>query len=209
MEKCKSHCACCKIETNHEIKSKEIISKHSDDDEIHWSAEYQIIECLGCETLSFRIVSGSSEDYDFETGEPLYTIELYPESASQRDLLDDYYIFPSKIRKIYSETIDAINHKMFLLSAVGLRMLIEAICIEESISGGNLKSRIDELAVKGLLSKSQADFLHHHRFIGNDAAHEIKTPKRESIIAALDIAETLLKTIYILPKIAAEIERKK
>jgi len=68
---------------------------------------------------------------------------------------------------------------------------------------------IDELASVGLLSKKQADFLHSHRFMGNEAAHEIVSPKPEHLIAALDIAETLLKTIYILPEMAEQINKKK
>ena len=60
----------------------------------------------------------------------------------------------------------------------------------------------------GLLSKKQAEFLHNHRFMGNEAAHEMVAPKPEHLVAALDIAETLLKTIYVLPKMADKIKKK-
>ena len=43
--------------------------------------------------------------------------------------------------------------------------------------------------------------------MGNEAAHEIVAPKAQDLIAALDIAETLLKTIYVLPNVAASIKR--
>ena len=182
---------------------------HSKEDDINWWAEFQIIKCLGCDTISFRKVSSSSEDFNPNTGEEILYVDLYPNSELKREMMKDYYYFPQKIRKIYSETIEAINNKLLLLSAVGLRMLIEAICLEEKVVGLNLKSRIYELVIQGLLSKTQADFLHHLRFLGNDAAHEIIAPKPERLIAALDIAETLLKTIYLLPKIAEDIGHKK
>jgi len=38
--------------------------------------------------------------------------------------------------------------------------------------------------------------------MGNVAAHEIVAPKPTELVAALDIAETLLKTIYVLPEVA-------
>lgn len=65
---------------------------------------------------------------------------------------------------------------------------------------------IDELADSGLLAKSQAELLHKHRFLGNVAAHEMKEPSPKVLNAALDIAETLLKTIYVLPGIADTIK---
>lgn len=58
----------------------------------------------------------------------------------------------------------------------------------------------------GWLSQKQAETLHMHRFMGNVAAHEIQAPKPQELIAALDIAETLLKTIYILPDMADSIK---
>jgi len=36
----------------------------------YWSEHYQIIQCEGCKTLSFRKLSGSSEDYELsESGD--------------------------------------------------------------------------------------------------------------------------------------------
>ena len=44
--------------------------------------------------------------------------------------------------------------------------------------------------------------------MGNAAAHEMIAPKATELVAALDIAETLLKTIYILPEVADLIKSK-
>ena len=63
-------------------------------------------------------------------------------------------------------------------------------------------------AEMGHLSNTQANFFHKHRFMGNLAAHEIVAPKPEHLIAALDIAETLLKTIYVLPTLAESLDEK-
>ena len=42
--------------------------------------------------------------------------------------------------------------------------------------------------------------------MGNVAAHEIKQAKPREILAALEIAETMMKTIYISPKLSEEIK---
>jgi len=44
--------------------------------------------------------------------------------------------------------------------------------------------------------------------MGNEAAHEMVAPKPEHLVAALDIAETLLKTIYVLPEMADKIKKR-
>jgi hypothetical protein len=70
---------------------------------------------------------------------------------------------------------------------------------------GNLADKINELVTKGELAQKQADFLNVHRFLGNDAAHDMLPPPPSEIIAALEILENLLRTIYELPKVAAEL----
>jgi hypothetical protein len=71
----------------------------------------------------------------------------------------------------------------------------------------NLEKKIDLLVNKGHLASSQADFLHLQRFMGNSAAHEIEAPDREELDAALDIAESLLKTLYVLPMLAQDMRK--
>lgn len=90
-----------------------------------------------------------------------------------------------------------------ILAAIGIRAIIESVCKDLNTGKRNLEKNIDSLADLGHLSKTQADMLHNHRFMGNVAAHEIQPPKPANLIAALEIAETLLKTIYVLPKVAA------
>ena len=117
--------------------------------------------------------------------------------------------FPIKTKRVYLETLEALNGQIPLLAAIGLRALIESICLEQKTKSKNLAGGIDELASMGLLSAKQAEFLHNHRFMGNEAAHEIVAPNPEHLVAAIDIAETLLKTIYILPAMAEQLKLKK
>lgn len=96
---------------------------------------------------------------------------------------------------------------MPILTAIGLRTLIESICLEQKTKTDILARQIDELSGMGLLSTKQAEYLHSLRFMGNDATHEIIAPPPRHLISALDIAETLLKAIYILPNIAGELQK--
>jgi hypothetical protein len=201
-------CGECKKVTNHNVIAEHKTSGDANDDEIHWWATYQIVQCMGCDDISFRRVSACTEDYDPNTGKIEESEALYPDRISGRTPMEDHDLFPVKTKRVYLETLKALNNQTPLLAAIGLRALIESICIEQKTKSKNLAKGIDELAAMGLLSTKQAEFLHNHRFMGNEAAHEIVAPKPEHLVVAIDIAETLLKTIYILPNKAETMKPK-
>lgn len=185
--------------TSHTIVAEQYQRGWDDAEEFGWSYSYQIIQCRGCDSISFRVVGSDSEDpEDVET--------LYPNRTKGRTPTTGYDYFPSKTMRIYREVLQALNHRAPILAAIGLRALVESVCIDQQCLGKTLEKRIDELVSMGWLSQKQAEILHTHRFMGNVAAHELKAPKDQELIAALDIAETLLKTIYVLPEMADSIK---
>jgi hypothetical protein len=208
MARVKALCASCKKVTNHVVLAKHDTSGDNCDGDIQWWVTYEVIQCLGCDDISFREVSTCTEDFDPRTGNLEENISLYPDRTSGRNPMFGYEKFPTKTKRIYMETIKALNVGTPLLAAIGLRALIESICLAQETKSRTLAKGIDELADMGLLSKKQAEFLHNHRFMGNEAAHEMVAPKPEHLVAALDIAETLLKTIYVLPEMADKIKKK-
>lgn len=111
------------------------------------------------------------------------------------------------MRKIYSETLVAVQEGSRILAGLGLRGIVEAVCIDRGIKSKDLGLRIERLAAKGYISKKDAERLHGIRFLGNDAAHDIKEPSSWQIEVALKIVEHALNTIYVLEHEAAgEIE---
>ena len=205
----KALCLDCKKVTNHNVLAEHKTSGGHEEDEIRWWATYQIIQCMGCDDISFRRTSACEEDFDPYTGKLEEAESLYPDRLGGRDPMSGHESFPVKTKRIYIETIKALNNQTPILAAIGLRALIESICLEKKTKAKTLAKGIDELAQMGLLSAKQAEFLHNHRFMGNEAAHEIIAPKPEHLVAAIDIAETLLKTIYVLPEMAEQIKPKK
>ena len=173
-----------------------------------WWNEYQIIQCRGCENVAFRWTTSSIDNIDPATGQLDPYVMLYPDPRTNRTPIPGMEHFPGKTRLAYLETLKALDSNLPLLTAIGLRTVIESICLEQKVAGHNLQARIDQLAAQGHLSNKQADFLHNHRFMGNVAAHEIDPAPLNHLAAALDIAETLLKAIYILPHLADQIAPK-
>ena len=164
--------------------------------------KYRIVRCCGCQTVSFQKLFWESEYQET-------TETLYPNRTDGRQAISASIHFPQKVRQIYLETLKALNTDAPILAAIGLRALVEAICIDQTCLGRNLQEKINALVTIGALSKNQADFLHIHRFLGNEAAHEITPPPLDELVASLDILESLLKTIYELPVIAEGVRQSK
>jgi hypothetical protein len=113
--------------------------------------------------------------------------------------------FPDRVSRIYGETATAFNSGLSVLTGGGLRAIVEAICIDQDVAGGNLSAKIDALVNQNILSQPQADLLHEERYLGNTALHEIDPPSAQDLKDGLDIVEGLLRTIYVLPERAARL----
>lgn len=198
----KSYCRDCSKETNHDV-----ISEHSESNrgDYAFDLRYQIIRCRGCDTNSFRKVFIDIESafpIDDDRWDVPEDITVYPKAIEWHREVSGIYELPIVVRLIYSETLLALTEDAKVLAGLGLRGTVEAVCNDLKITGRNLEVRINKLAVAGYISKKDAERLHGIRFMGNDAAHDIKPPKDKSLKVALQIVEHLVSSVYILENMA-------
>ncbi len=191
-------CQNCLGVTNHQVL-KEVTEKGwIEEADIGTWDTYQIVQCSGCERISFRHASSNSENFDEETGEPFVLESLYPYRLSGRKTIDGLAHVPREVRRIYEETHTALAANALILGSVGIRAVVEAVCKDKKSKGGDLKEMIDDLVSQGWLAPRNAQFLHKSRFLGNVAAHELTPPDQPTLQSALNIIENLLQTVYIL-----------
>jgi hypothetical protein len=204
-------CATCVGKTYHIVLAS--VDKSGSEDlgraTFEWNAEYQIVQCLGCKTISFRSASSNSEDYDIgEGGQWEYAIreDLYPSRIDGRKGMGENALYlPAKAQRLYTETLQALATNCPVLAGVGLRALVETVCEERDSSGKNLLEKIDDLVAKQILTPAGAQILHRIRTLGNSAAHEVKPHSEKQLALAMDVVEHVLTHVYILPKqVAAE-----
>ncbi|WP_137009473.1 DUF4145 domain-containing protein [Aquitalea aquatilis] len=190
-------CCACDRDTRHDVLANHIESEY----EYRVDTHYQIVECRGCGTKSFRKVIAWIEDvYQVEEDEwevPKDVI-TYPSVLKGHKAVPDIDRVPSVVAEIYRQSLEAITVQSSILAGIGLRATIEAICNERKVTGRSLEQRIDKLAKAGLVSTIDADRLHAIRFLGNDAAHEIYVSDPNSLLIALRIIENLIVSLYIL-----------
>lgn len=231
-EKIKVFCAKCKGATNHLVLLSVDINGNEDIDDsyyVSWNSKYQIIQCQGCELISFRHENSNSEDMEpISEDEWSHTIyeNLYPQRGKNTLTINEYFNAPTSIRRIYREVIDCYNNESFTLCGAGLRAIIDGLCAENGITDGpveitkddgskkierrkTLEGQISGMHEKGLLTKQHSDVLHEHRFMGNKAVHELEQPSVQELQLAISIIEHTLENIYELPEKANELRLRK
>ena len=106
-EECRVPCRNCHVETRHKVlQSVEVSEEDSSPNFYYWYADsYQIVQCQGCDDVSFRKVHTNSEDidYDPETGEQSLdaTIDVYPSCVTGRHKLRQAQFLPFEVSRIY------------------------------------------------------------------------------------------------------------
>ena len=190
------------------------------DHKLEWSSSHQIIQCQGCMTSSFRQVDWYSPEFcctrtdEFVNGE---RVIIFPERLSDKWLLRNFNDVPINLNMIYRESVECFNNKSYVLAAAGLRALIEGLCKTLDINDGllangkrskNLAGKIAGLHEKGHLTKTHADILHQHRYMGNDAVHELSQPIREELGLAIEIIEHTFEAIFEIPPKGDELKEK-
>ena len=191
-------CRQCHHPTNHEVLYVDHQSGHSDEHDVWWEEENSLVRCLGCDNVALYRCSTNSESLPDEIK------KIFPDPEQGREPIDDYIFLPRQLRKIYLETLQALDGKQAILAGIGIRAIIEMVCKERKASGANLEKKIDDLQSQGVLTLEGVKLLHKLRVIGNRAAHEAKPHSSRELSVAIDVVNHLLLGVYILPMNADE-----
>jgi hypothetical protein len=197
--KTRIYCNWCKQETNHELKGEHTV-KFPDED-FPEMLVYRFWICMGCErgTLQEGYWNGGMNEDDEEQ-------EYFPERSKKFLVPKPYFKLKIALSDIYREAITCYNSKAPILCAAGLRALLEGICQDKRIKGKTLKAKIDGLQTR-LPNKNIIRNLHHFRFMGNDAVHELTAPKPNELALAIGVIEDLLNFFYELDYKASQLRQ--
>jgi hypothetical protein len=197
LNKTRIYCNWCKRETNHEFKGGHKVVY--DPEALAEMFVYRLWICMGCERALLQ------EEYSNNTMPEGYAhFEYFPERSENALVPKPYSKLKPTLAAIYKEAITCYNGKAPILCAAGLRALLEGICQDKRIKGKNLKARIEGLQTR-LPNKNIIRNLHHFRFMGNDAVHELTAPKSNELALAIGVIEDLLNFFYELDYKASQL----
>lgn len=211
MQKGKFYCSVCGHITHHDVLFEKKVGAGPNDD-FWWREEYRIVQCCGCDHISFNLesVDESMLRYNEIDGSeelhPKYT--SYPVAEGKILPIEFTWNFPDTIYAIYSETLTALNEKCYFLAGAGFRMIIEAICKDKQIKFKNLEAQINGLRKQGIISEADRNRLHTIRFVGNDSVHVAKSPTKEDLNLLLEIINGILFNLYVIEdKLRGKLEK--
>lgn len=209
----KVFCNSCKTTTNHSI-----LSEHKVSDEVTFEENgttenleigqflYQVINCNGCGAITFRYRNYRTEFYTFDeiTKEEIFVAGKYydtyfPERINDQLLTKQFPGIPSIIFEVYNEIINAYNRNSFILCASGLRTITEAVCNHFKMDGVSLGNKIYNLSKCRLINKELSEALRAHKFLGNDAVHNLISPTKEELRLSIELFEDVLHSLFTIP----------
>lgn len=167
---------------------------------------YQVIECNGCETISFRARNFRTEymEFDDKTQEQVfipgkYYDTYFPERTDGMLLAKHIIALPESIEQVYHETIKCYNNNIPILCGAGLRTITEAICSHFKADGDSLGAKIASFSKHRMLPNELTQSLRDYKFIGNEALHNQICPTKEELKYAIELLETILDTLFNTP----------
>lgn len=194
MTRIRSHCNACNHSTWHGVvasaetnREDSLFGEHQ-----RWHAE--TLQCCGCDLFSFKL---TTHPFSFQDEGDKPEIEFFPERNYKKRQRKFFSRMPASIRTLYHETVAAHDSKLVLLSAVGLRALLEAIIVDRidaSKYAFSLESKINALA--NIFDDKVITTLHDFRTVGNEAVHAQVTPDHLDIHRALYVVESLMEYFY-------------
>jgi len=203
--KSKIYCNWCGQDTNHQLQAEHRFPAGTEigADDV-WL--YQLWICCGCDHGTLLQVHWQFLD-EVKDG----MVSYFPKRSQEQLAPKPYSKLKPKLSILYEEAIACYNEQALIMCAAGLRALLEGICQDKKVKGRNLKVKIEGLQTL-LPNKSIIKNLHHFRFMGNEALHELSVPKRSQLKLAIEIIEDLLNFFYELDykaKRLREMRRKK
>ena len=114
---------------------------------------------------------------------------------------------PKEIYLTYEEVIIALNNKMPLLTALGLRTLLEQI-IKYFGKSDDLGVILNQFEQDGFISTKQRGLLDDIRYLGNDAAHRADSKSRKDLILHLKVLEKFNSSAFCILQVGGRCLKK-
>ncbi|MFD5264424.1 DUF4145 domain-containing protein [Bacillus wiedmannii] len=229
----KTYCNSCDRKTNHYIvychHREEVIEEYGAV-LFDWDEKSYIVQCAGCDQIGFIQVYTDSEMFSYDSNGEMYPdedVKVFPpeieKDRSKHFQIEgkEFYKVPNSLLDLYGQIINAYNNQSYMLVGIGLRTMIEGMCLDLGIknvdvrdedgtpkcneNGKRIKSnklhwKIEELVARKIILPKQAEVIHSLKDLGNQVVHEATSPSRTVLKKGIAIIEFMLEHTYDLEK---------
>lgn len=205
-DRVKIYCNTCKGETNHDVKSTHDQSYHEEFEDhgqrflgYYEQTEYRFLVCRGCDSATLQEKWTCSGMHD-HNGDDVYSYNYHPKrkNLGEREAKKFHHV-DKKLNDSYKEIITAFQQGLGIVTAMGVRALLEGICVIEGIDDNvawGLAKKIEKLKGAPNIPDSIIDGLNGLKFIGDDAAHRLNATDKHTLSLSIDLLESLLTHLY-------------
>jgi hypothetical protein len=103
------------------------------------------------------------------------------------------------LAKLYDDIYNALATGAFSLAAMGIRTIVDFVVTSQAGDTGSFAKKLKRVRAAGLITETQQEILSAAFDVGSAAAHRGYSPARKDVHTLLDIAEALLRQVYIEP----------
>ena len=177
---------------------------------------WEILKCKGCHKPSLRLMRWSEEDdvRHPETGQLLKRMEhpeYYPPRAndSRPPWLPPSWIHqtPEAVRRLLNESYMALNQGLLSVGSMGIRSVIEVTMVEFVGDKGGFEPKLKRLLDQGIITEKEKDALSAVIDFGHAAVHRQQDPTAQNVQILIELVETLLRRLFVMPHQASELRR--
>ncbi|HEY3910357.1 MAG TPA: DUF4145 domain-containing protein [Stellaceae bacterium] len=212
------HCNTCGRANNHIILHQEstkwtdYAGLEREEYEISGGCTYKMLKCLGCDDVHFRTLSWFSEDTN-AYGAPNIQKNRYPPAISRRrppwTTGHLQLMLPADIHHFLEEIYISLQDNSLRLTVLGIRALLEQIMVEKVGDHQTLGQNVDAFLQAGYVAPQSHEIFRKSLIeAGNAAMHRGYNPLSDDVDTLLDVTESLVASIYVHPKRAAEVRKK-
>lgn len=202
----KAHCNECLGERNHNVLFVETVSWSDNESGFSGSDQYEMLKCGGCDSVILRHSSRFSEDHPADP-----SVHCYPPATYRKDPV---WVFDMSgkgaqfARSLLKEIYIGMQNGMKMTAIMGIRSLMEYVMIDSVGDQGTFGKNLVEFANKGFISEKQKDILEIILEVGHATTHRAYKPSDADLATSVDIAESVLQTVYVHPEKAAELKER-
>jgi hypothetical protein len=212
------YCNTCGVETNHrlgitqqryvstpQLRQLYFVEEVRLDEPLRFDEDeavliYNLWTCQGCGTATLQEACTARTLVSDNGLQARWTYDFHPtrlKDSWQRKP----FSMPLTLSVTYWEVIESFNAGLITLCAIGLRALLEGICVDKGITdevAWGLGEKIDKLGEHGYVPSQIANSLKSFKIIGDSAAYRLEVPEPEDLKLAIEVMEGLLTFLYSL-----------
>jgi hypothetical protein len=210
----KIHCNRCQGETNHTVLAQAMQDWEYLDarDDLTWDGipaymrrQYSIVECRGCEEVSFLLESDSQFTFANQTDKPPFEADrevtaTYPPRLF-RHLPTWFGKIPDvEVQNLLQEVYSALQNDSRRLAVMGVRTALDMLITKAVGDLGAFKKKQQAYVELTRVGRRTEDAIQRVFEFGSAAVHRGFHPSNSQIIDAVDALEHILHEHYILPQ---------